>query len=76
MKTDKIILHAPRWMPLETEMKNLAFELDVKATVEVDKFLLWKTLRVTVHGEERAVKSFMRIVRLALENYQKRLELA
>jgi len=51
-------VEAPKWANVSNFIKNLAWELGLECTVEVDKGWIRETVRYVVEGEEAKLRTF------------------
>ena len=65
----KTTCEGPRWACIPEFIKNLAFELDLKCDIDVDKGWIRENIRFKVSGAAAGVLAFKRVFEKAFKQY-------
>jgi hypothetical protein len=68
----KTYIDAPRWTKVPKFLRDLAFNLDLKIDIEVDKSLLRERTYFTVYGLVSKLEEFREVLEDSIKNYNKK----
>ena len=65
----KSYIDAPRWAKVPKFLRQLAFELDLKIDIDVEKSLLRERTYFTVYGKKSQLEKFKNVFEVAIANH-------